>query len=126
MTSNVPESAIDDLNAHTSSDDGPSPSQVADMAEFIEIRLFAEKGKLSKEAVIAHDAFEERIKDVINDQRGCDEAFSSWIARSSLYYPDSDRMADALAELSREVILWVAEQHFDELADEARNLGWIE
>lgn len=124
MTSNVPESAIDDLNAHTSSDDGPSPSQIEDMAEFIEIHLFEEKGRLSKEAVIALDAFEERMKDVANDQRGCDEAFSSCVGRASLSQPyEASRM---WAKLAREVIRWVAEQHFDELADEARSLGWIE
>lgn len=124
MNSNVPESAIDDLNAHTSSDDGVSDSQIEDMADFIEIRLFAEKGKLSKEAVIAHDAFEERMKDAINEQRGCDEAFSARIGRLS--FSNSDLAAEQLEDLSREVIRWVAEQHFDELADEARNLGWLE
>lgn len=121
---NVPESAINALEEHTSSDDGLSDSQISDMADFIELRLFAEKGELSREAVFALFAFEERMKDAINEQRGSDEAFSSWIGRLSRYDPDG--AAEKLAELSREVILWVAEQHFDELADEARSLGWIE
>lgn len=121
---NVPESAINALDEHTSSDNGLSHSQIADMADFIELRLFAEKGKLSREAVVAHKAFEDRMVDAINEERGSDEAFSSWIGRLSRYDPDS--AAEMLAELSREVILWVAEQHFDELAEEARSLGWIE
>lgn len=121
---NVPESAVDALEAHTSSDDGPNDSQIYNMADFIEVRLFSEQGRFSKEAVIAHDAFEERMNDAVNEQRGCDESFSSWVGRLAI--SDPDRAIEEWSKLSREVILWVAEQRFDDLADEARNMGYLQ
>lgn len=120
---NVPESAIDDLNSHTSSDDGVSDADVERVADFIEKRLFREKGKISKLAARAHQLFADRIGDAVEDFGDEDDGGISIIGRISIRDPNES--GRQIYFISCGVILEIARDHFDEFADEARNLGWL-
>lgn len=116
MNSNVPESAVDDLNAHTSSDDGVSDKDIQRVADFIELALLRGKGDIEYRR-LARRYFIEMVVDHMcdHDVNLCDEAIS-----------DYTEAGFKLLLIVRCWIKVIAEKHFDEFADEARNLGWIE
>lgn len=116
MTSNVPESAIDDLNAHTSSDNVVSDRDIQRVADFIELVLLKGRGDKAHQAK-AKRYFKEMIVDYM-----CE--FDIGLCEQAL--DDHQEAGVALLTITRGWIRDVANYYFDEFADEARNLGWIE
>ncbi|MEW5248640.1 hypothetical protein [Microbulbifer discodermiae] len=119
------EEALPDYECHQDSQREITQKDIEAVAEFIECRLFKERGVLSKAAVRAYELFADAMADRIDSLAGnFDSTGPEHIGWLSLQ--DAAKAGLKLQKAARNAIAHIAEEHFEEFSAEARCWGWLE
>ncbi|MEW5251806.1 hypothetical protein [Microbulbifer discodermiae] len=119
------EDALPDYECHQDSQREITDKQIKKVSDFIECRLFKERGVLSKAAVRARELFADAMADQIDSLAGnSDSTGPEHIGLLAIH--DAVEAGFEIQEAARKAIAHIAVEHFEEFSAEARCWGWLE